>query len=354
MFGFAKATLAGVKARRVVLVKPSALGDVVHSLPVLYALRQRFPDARLAWIVNQTYAPLLENLAVLDEIIEFDRNVLSGGLRGMWRFAAFLSRLRRCRFDLAIDLQGLLRTGLMVQATAAPVRVGLGSTREGASWFYTHILPVPSMNMHAVDRYWLVAEALGVGSTPKRFCLPIAETERQWTDRLLHPLSRPWIMASLGTRWETKRWPAAHFVGLLRRTMQHFGGTAIFVGGGDEQRWSQEAAAAVSPSLDLTGRTSLKQLAALLARADLMLGNDSGPLHLAAAYGRPTVAPFTCTSPERTGPYGQPLAAVATRVDCAASYLKRCRRMVCMDELTPDRLWPAVTATLETWQRTSA
>src|SRR5262245_16858641 len=132
--------LADYPARRIVLIKPSALGDVVHALPVLTALRRRFPAAHLAWVVNRTYEPLLRGHPDLDETIPFER-----GRRGVWSAlkynAGFLAGLRRRRFDLVVDLQGLFRSGLMTLATGAARRVGLASAREGASWFYTDRVP---------------------------------------------------------------------------------------------------------------------------------------------------------------------------------------------------------------------
>ncbi len=343
-------------ARRIALIKPSALGDIVHALPVLAALRQRFPLAHLTWIVNQSYASLLENHPDLNAVLPFDRGALRGGwLSSAWGFVKFLQQIRRRHFDLVIDLQGLLRTGLMTWASRAPLRIGLRSAREGARWCYNHVVDDSGPNVHAVDRYWLVAEALGIGDIPKRFHLPLNPVAAQWANEQLDRMPRPWTMMNVGTRWETKRWPTNYFADLGRRALHTFGGTVVLVGGPDEVLLAEVVRCAVpQPVLDLTGRTSLPQLVAILAQADVVVSNDSGPLHLAAALCRPVVAPFTCTSPLRTGPYGMLSGAVPTTVWCAASYRKTCDRMDCMKELTPDRLWPLLKALLEPWQRRSA
>jgi ADP-heptose:LPS heptosyltransferase len=140
----------------------------------------------------------------------------------------------------------------------------------------------------------------------------------------------------------------------LRRIQSHFGGTAVFVGGGDDTSLSQSAISELTgPSLNLTGRTSLPQLAAVLARADLMLANDTGPLHLAVALGRPVVAPYTCTKVRLTGPYGEGTHGIESRIWCQGSYLRRCGRLECMAELTADRLWPAVEGVLNRWHSSS-
>jgi lipopolysaccharide heptosyltransferase I len=342
-----------INAKRVALIKPSALGDIVHALPVLSALRVRFPRAHITWIVNEAYEPLLEGHPDLDATLAFDRN---GGASD---FVRFLGRIRRQRFDLVIDLQGLLRSGLMAWLSGARRRIGLFSAREGARWAYTDVLAAlggkGQGDFHAVDRYWLVAEALGVGNLPKQFVVPIQERDRTWTLDRLSGWQRPWLMMNLGTRWETKRWPVRHFVELARRSTAKVGGSIILVGSEGEARLAGAFVQELpQQTLNLTGATTLGQLAAVLEQAELMVSNDSGPLHLAAALGRPVVAPFTCTSPVRTGPYGQAGGAVATRLWCAASYLKTCSRMECMTELTPDRLWPVLEHHLKTWQRRSA
>ncbi len=164
-------------------------------------------------------------------------------------------------------------------------------------------------------------------------------------------LPRPWVAVAVGAKWVTKRWPAAHFAELMNRAQAHFGGSAVFVGSGDDTALSQQVIANLrGPSLDLTGKTSLPRLAATLSLADVMVGNDTGPLHLAAALGRPCVAPYTCTRVARHGPYTQAANCVETSVACAGSYLKKCGNMVCMPELTADRLWPKLAEVLDTWR----
>lgn len=339
--------------RRIALIKPSALGDIVQALPVLAALRQRFPQAHIAWIINQSYAPLLENHPDLDEILPFDRGAWKKGIyAGLTATLAFFRLLRKRHFDLAIDLQGLLRSGLFTWATAAPTRIGLASAREGARFFYTHQATDHRETEHAVDRYWRVAEALSLGHLPKRFVLPVNEQADAWAHATLNDLPRPWIALSVGSRWLTKRWPPEHFRELLRRSLP-FGGSALFVGAREEAPLADLASENLPlPTRNLAGRTTLPQLTALLRRADVMLSNDTGPLHLAAALGVPIVAPYTCTQVRRNGPFDQAHRAVETTVPCAGSYIRQCDRLDCMRELTPERLWPLLQEILNRWQRT--
>jgi lipopolysaccharide heptosyltransferase I len=348
-----RSPLAEYDARRVVLIKPSALGDIVHALPVLTALRRRYPSAHLTWVVNRTYEPLLRGHPDLDATLPFDRGASRAGWRrGACNYVSFFRELRRRRFDLAVDLQGLLRSGLMVAATGAGRRVGLATAREGAAWFYTDVVPVPCPSaIHAVDRYGLVAEALGAGAGPKAFRVPVGAEARAWAEEALRDCPRPWLMVGVGSRWPTKRWPPEHFATLTALAQARFGGTAVFVGGPDEAPLAEAVRAALAgPARNFSGRTSLPQLAGLLDRADVMLANDTGPLHLAAALGRPVVAPYTCTRVALTGPYGAFERAVETKVWCAGSCVKRCARMECMAELTPQRLWPVLHEVLLRWQ----
>jgi lipopolysaccharide heptosyltransferase I len=353
MAGRSRPPLNEYPARRIALLKPSALGDVVHTLPVLTALRQRYPRAHITWVVNRSYEPLLVGHRDLDATLPFDRGAARAG---WWRatrmWTQLMLELRRRCFDLVVDLQGLFRTGLMAAATRAPRRVGLSTAREGASWFYTDVVPVADPEgLHAVDRCWLVAAALGAGHLDKEFHVPLADEARAWAGEALAGCPRPWLVLGVGSRWATKRWPPPHFAALARRARAEFGGTVIFIGAREEAVLSQAVRERLTgPVVDLAGATTLPQLAAILARADAVLANDTGPLHLAAALGRPVVAPYTCTRLRLSGPYGQEAGSVETSVWCRGSYLKRCARMECMDELTPERLWPQLREVLLSWQ----
>ncbi|MBM3978914.1 MAG: glycosyltransferase family 9 protein [Planctomycetes bacterium] len=344
-------SLDRIDARRIALVKPSALGDIVHSLPVLTALRARFPAARITWVVNRAYESLLTGHPDLTDTLPFDRGAFKG-VRAVGALCSFVAGMRRCRFDLVIDMQGLLRSGLMAWASGAPRRVGFRDAREGGRYAYTHKIASPARDTgHAVDRMWAVAEAFGVGHLPKTFRVPLQPAEVSAARDTLAALPRPVVAVAIGAKWLTKRWPPAHFAEALNRAHSHFGGSCVFIGAPDDTALSLEVASKLrGPALDLTGRTSLPRLAAVLSQCDAMLGNDTGPLHLAAALGVPCVAPYLCTRVALHGPYQQSSRCVETNVACAGSYLKKCGNMACMPELTADRLWPKLAETLDAWR----
>jgi lipopolysaccharide heptosyltransferase I len=339
---------------RIAIVKPSALGDIVHALPVLSALRGAYPDSHIAWVVNQSFEGLLTGHPDLNETIPFDR----AGARGIFtapRYAArFAQRLRQHEYDLVVDLQGLLRTGLMTAAMRAKRKVGFADAREGARFAYGETVSPPA-GIHAVDRNWAVAAYLGAGAQPKRFVVPVDPAEHTAVRKEFHDLPRPWFAVAVGAKWVTKRWPPGHFGELLARAQREFGGTAIFVGVKDDAALAAEAMSHLpAASVDLCGKTSVPKLTALLSLADVMVANDTGPLHLAAALNVPCVAPYTCTKVSRHGPYTSLAGGVETTVACAGSYLKSCPNgTVCFSDLTADRLWPALAGVLSQWQRRS-
>jgi lipopolysaccharide heptosyltransferase I len=336
--------LAELNPARVCLIKPSSLGDVVHALPVLSALRRLWPRAHIAWVVNRGLRGLIEGHPELSEVIPFDRSRARATIDGLMSMACFLQELRRRRFDLTIDLQGLLRSGLMGWATGARVRVGLAEAREGASRFYTHRVPTLEGSIHMVDRMLRVSREFGASVDSPSFLLPPNENARAWARSTLRGMPRPRLVLNVGARWLTKRWPPSRFAEIARRADRELGAGLIAVGAPEDRPLIESLKLALGPStlLDLCGRTDLPQLAALAAESDVFLSNDTGPLHLALAAGTHAVGVYTCSDPRKTGPYGDRGVAVATQVWCSASCLKRCPRMECMGELTPDRVWPAV------------
>ncbi len=341
--------LADLEPRRVCIIKPSSLGDVVHAFPVLHALRTRWPNAHIAWVINRSLRSLVDGHPEIDEVILYDRAKAGFSREGLHTIGSLFHRLRRGRFDLTIDLQGLLRSGLMAGATMAPIRVGMRGSREGASWFYSHQTSGPVGSCHEVDRLLQLAEAFGAVPSPARFVLAVSDQDREWARRVLEPLPGPRIAFNPGARWMTKRWPPEHFAEVARRAAVELGAGLIAVGANEDRPLVEALRKPLGPvpMLDLCGKTTLPQLAALASELDLFVSNDTGPLHLAAATGAKVIGIFTCTNPGRTGPYGENARVVTSKIWCAASYVKTCDRLDCMTELTPARVWHAVREELQ-------
>lgn len=345
-------TLHTLDARSICIIKPSALGDVIQSLPLLRALRDRFPKARISWVINRELAPLLEGHRGIDKLIPFDRH---GSIRDWNRL---LSGLNEAEFDLAFDLQGLARTGLMLLATRAAVRVGLETAREGAHLACNCVLPNTSRQLPAHRLYWRVAEILGLGDLPQDADVPLQPAAAQWAAAQLAPLARPLLAVNPGAKWKTKRWPVERFAVVAGKAARHHRCGLVLLAGPGETALSAMLEKLLQDFVprqsvvNLGGQTSLPQLAAVLQQVDAVVTNDSGPMHLAAALGTPVVGVFTCTSPLRSGPAGSRHELVATEVSCAASYRKQCPHhgpghMACMDELQTGRVVAALAHLLE-------
>lgn len=334
--------------RRILIIKPSSLGDVIHALPVLHGLRQRYPEARISWLISTSCMGLIEGHPDLDEIIPFDRRRY-GKVGRSWRvtreFARFALNLRARRFDLVLDLQGLFRSGFFAWISGAGVRMGFTSTREFGWIFHTHRVYVPPRDMHAIDRNYLFARRLGFADMPIRFNLPVNEDARTAVAAMLNQEGirpgQPYALIAPGTRWETKVWPAEYFAEVARYVRSRHGLPVVLAGAPDElaiARRVQELAG--GPITNLAGRTSLQQMSALVAGAAVAVMNDTGPMHLAAALGKPLVAIYGPTNAARTGPYHRPESVARLDLDCSPCYLKRLKDCPhghkCLKGLTPE------------------
>jgi lipopolysaccharide heptosyltransferase II len=338
--------------RRICIIKPSALGDVVQALPLLPVLRQQYPRARISWVINRELSDLLVGHPHLDDRLLYDR-------RGTWRdWRRLLGELRRGQFDLTIDLQGLLRSAVMSLASRAPVRVGLQTAREGARHAANCIIPDSGWMVPAHSLYWRVAETLKLGEMKRQTLIHVGRDDRDWAERQFAGLSRPVLAVHPGARWDTKRWPVEKFALVACKAMRVYGFSVVIVGASAEIETGRNLERLLRrfvPSktvLNLTGRTTLKKLAAVLNASDVLLTSDSGPMHLAAGLGTPVLGVFTCTSPQRSGPPGRQHELVATEVACAASYRKRCPHsgklhMACMEELPTQRVCRALVRLME-------
>ncbi|MBU0718290.1 MAG: lipopolysaccharide heptosyltransferase I [Planctomycetes bacterium] len=329
-----RATLAGQSFSRILIVKPSSLGDVVHALPVLHGLRTRYPQATIDWLVNSSLAPLIEEHPQLSRIVPFDRRRyarLASDPKAARDFARFVRELRKRKYEVVIDLQGLFRTGFLAWASGAPVRIGFRDAREGARFFYTHRLQVDDPNMHAVDRNYLAASMLGFADVPIVFEIGLTDRLRREAAGLLRDNGaaegRPVAVVAPGARWETKRWPAERFAETIDALQATSERRVVLVGGPDEyDLCARIAALCQSTPIVLAGQTSLRQLAAVIELADVVLCHDSGAMHLAAALGRPLLCLTGPTNPRRTGPYRRLDDVLRVDLDCSPCYLRRLSR----------------------------
>ena len=301
--------------RAIALVKLSALGDVVHATPVVEALADAFPAARLTWVVERRAAALLHDHPRLAEVITLDTRAWravrapSAVLQLGRTLRELRQRLRGARFDVALDLQGLVKSGVVTAATGAPLRVGFaaGFRRERLNGLFTnrHVTPPPSA-AHVVDQYLALLEPLG--ATPRRvvFRLPSRAAAEARVDEFfaqtgLKPHARL-VVLNPGAGRPAKRWPVERFRELAARLTAETNARVLVLWGPGEQAAAETIAEAKGAVL--APPTDLDTLVAVMRRASLVVAADTGPLHVAAAVGVPCVGLYGPTSATRNGPYG--------------------------------------------------
>lgn len=312
--------------RRILLIKPSALGDVVHAMPIAHLLKLRWPEARLSWLVARPFADIPRRHPDVDDVIVFDRRGRETGRR----LLDLLLHLRDERFDLTIDLQGLLRSAAMTLATTAATRVGFAYAREASPLAYNLRVGARPGHRHAIERYLDVTERLGCGRGPVRFDFGIDDADRAHASFLAR--GRRVALLMPGTNWPTKRWPAEKFEAVAKWLRASTDLEPLVAGAKD----AQELASAIPSARSVAGMTTIHQLAALIERADAVVSNDSGPMHIAAALNRPMVALFGPTDPIRTGPWQMGDRVIRLDLACSPCLSRRCSHQSCLRHLDPD------------------
>jgi lipopolysaccharide heptosyltransferase I len=332
--------------QRILLIKPSAIGDVVHTLPILKLVRNRYPSAHLAWLVTPACSGLLEGHPLLDEVILFDRRRYGKGWKSphsLFGLTSFTRELRRRKFDLVLDLQGLFRSGWLAWQTRAPIRVGFSNAREFAPLFYTHRVDVGDVEQHATDRYLKVAAAIGCDTGPIEYVFNTTADDRALvTEKVGH--NRPYAVLLPGTNWPTKRWPVERFAALSWALKERLGFETIVAGGPDDVALAEKIG-----GNNLAGKTTLRELVALLERASLVVANDSGPMHIATALNRPLVTVYGPTNPIRTGPYGRMDSVVRLDIPCSPCYSRKCSHQSCLQWLGIEAVMQLAQTQLEVW-----
>jgi lipopolysaccharide heptosyltransferase I len=346
--------LRGRAFQRILLIKPSAVGDVIHTLPVLAKLRARYSNARIDWLLTPAIAELIRHNPDLSNVVLFPRQEFTRPWRlgplaaGVLRL---LTAIRGNRYDLVIDLHGQFRSALLSLVSGARVRIGFDrprrerwdspgrrlvaeayrhgwtGAREGAWAAYTHRIAIPTLDVHAIDRYLWLGPLLGLDDGPPAFHVPVPPDAAARVDALLQAeglTDRPLAVLVPGTTWQTKHWHVAGFSAVARHLCRT-GRAVALAGSANEAVLCRAVAEACPGARDLCGRTTLSDLAALTRRADVCVTNDSGSMHLAVALGRPVVSILGPTDPLWIGPYGRPRAVVRRDMACAPCYRRRLR-----------------------------
>ena len=292
--------------RSILIIKPSALGDIVLALPALHALRAHFKQANIAWLVRPEFAPLLDDHPELNSVVLFDRK----DLHTPGPIMALIRTLRSQRFDLVFDFQGLFRSAFLARASGSPLRYGMANSRECAPWFYTHRVKPDTDNLHLVDMYLKMVQQAGAAEAPAQFILPDTDADRHTLFGLLEEKGvdpAQYAVFVPGSAHDTKCWPHERFARVAEKLHHDHGLPVVATGSKSEAHAiDRMAQASETPIINLAGQTNLLTLCALLRHAKLVISNDTGPGHIASALGVPLVMLFSWSNPARIYPYARP------------------------------------------------
>jgi len=333
--------------KNILIIKLSAIGDVIHALPVAPALKQRFPQAKITWIVEQPAYDLLTNNPCIDEIIVFEKPKFKS-FSGFFRHAPGFSRmLRERRFDLVLDLQGLFKSAAISLFSGATERLVYCHAREGSGSVGKKICG-PNQDGHIVEQYLDVVREMGCTVNQPDFSLYITETEAGAAETIasqagLAIKGKSYIVLIPGTNWPSKCWPVNYFAQLAEKIFEA-GHIPVFVGSKAEAAMVREIVkSSTLPPIDLTGKTTLKKLAHIMKNACAVVAGDTGPMHLAAALNTPVVALFGPTCPRRNGPYGSGHLVLTTTQSCQGCWKRKCPEgKDCMADISIDEVFKAV------------
>lgn len=360
---------------KVLIIRLSALGDIVHGLPAAAHLKRRLPGLRLSWLVEPAGIPLLTGNPAVDSVISFPKKKWLQQLRSVSKLgataleaSAFLKELRTPQFDAAIDFQGLLKSGLLAAGSGAPRRIGFKGTREGAERFLTHALDVGDYfgsGTHVVEHNLRLAEYASrlllnepSDNSDSRipsyindgldFPLPTPDEQRMEKAKGLlgKESGEEGVVFIPGTTWPSKIWPAEHWTRLGKLCLERFPGRLLLLGADLEKESNAKLASELGERvIDLSGKTDILDLIAIFQLAKLVVGADTGPLHLAAACGKAaTLGIFGSTPSGRNGPYGKKAESIQLSLECQPCFMKVCplKTLACLKELSPEQVFEKI------------
>ncbi len=341
------------KKPNILIIKLSAVGDVVHSLPFLEVLRDRFPSAMIDWVVEEDASGIVESHPEIDRLIIFPRKswlkrfIKKGEYIGVGKeVTKFLKELKGRRYDIVVDLQGLLKSGILTFLANGKRKIALNGGREGSLIFTNEKVAIPDPDLHALDKYLCIARYLGATNPVWNGQIPIYDTDEEHVDYLLGGIGYNSTLVAVNpmAKWESKLWELHRFASLADTIKEELGAGVVFTGSeGDKAAIEDIRSGMKTRALNLAGKTTLKELAYLYQKCAAVICTDTGPMHVAAAMGSAVVvALFGPTSPLRTGPYGAKHRVIRAGLECSPCFRKRCDDMSCMKKITVEMVFDTV------------
>lgn len=320
---------------KILIVKPSSLGDVVHSLAFLNSLKENFPSLIIHWIVAKEFENLLNKHPLIEKVFVIDKSRWKSIKHIPDTVKEFLNigkQLKNERYDLVIDIQGLLRSGILTWLSKAPIKVGFREAREFSSFFYNRKISV-SINKHAVLRYLDMAKELGCQINSIKFPLPEPQ-EPSWLNNFEN-----FVVIIPSARWQSKNWPIPYFVELIKMLPYNF----LIVGSKyDEVDALKIEKYTEGKAKSVAGKTSLTQLIEVFKKSLFVITPDTGTMHLAVACDKKVVALFGPTDPARTGPFGNGHLIIKSKLFCSPCFKKFCYEQKCMKNISPEIVYDKI------------
>lgn len=334
---------------KILIVRLSAIGDVIHSLPTAYALRQKYPNAQIDWLVEEQSYPLVSLNPYLDNVIILPRKrwkklIKKDVIKGLKSFFSFFKNLRAENYNITLDLQGLFKSAISSFFVNPALRMGPVDGRELSTLFYQAKIDVPEKKVHRIEKYLHFAGALDAEMNKIDYGLKITPVIKSRVSRLFeeHKIvtNKKIIIINPFTNWESKNWFLERYFSLANELIKN-GYYVIFTGSRDDKEAIDNFIAINEESFsNLAGKTDLQELTELYNRADLYIGGDTGPTHLAAAVGTPVVSLMGPTDPETNGPLGKGHAVIQDNsLECIRCWDRHCsRKMQCMKSISVEQV----------------
>jgi len=337
----------------ILVIKLSAIGDVVHSLPLLEVLKDRFPLSNIDWVVEEDASGIIEDHPDINHLIVFPRKywikkiIKKGEYRNVGKeVSRFLKELKKKKYDIVIDLQGLFKSGILTFISRGRRKIALNGGREASSIFVNERVAIPDPNIHALERYLYIARHLGVTEFNWNGQISTNATDKTYVDHLLQEIGNDRTLVAVNpmAKWETKLWSLDRFACLADRIKKELGAVVIFTGSENDTKTIKTILLKMNTkALNLAGKSSLKELAYLYQKCAVVISTDTGPMHVAAAMTSPVVIGlFGPTSPFKTRPYGSKHRVIRAGLECSPCFKKKCDDRSCMKEITVDMVFEAV------------
>jgi len=340
----------------ILIVKLSAIGDVLHTLPALNAIRKHYPDASITWLVEEDAAPLIQGHKALDRVLVSKRKRWLKALRSISflntikEIYGFIKALRDTRYDMIFDFQALLKSGILIALARGQRRIGFGKGLEHMEHSYIFLnerVPAVDMEIHALTRGMMLLNAVGIPTNEVEYKLPVSDHDRKKIHELMkqHGINgvKSLIVINPMAKWETKLWPSDRFTQLADKIISRYEVKIVFTGSSEDRLSIDRIISDMKHrAINLSGKTTLMELAVLYEKAAFVISTDTGPMHLAAAVGTPVVALFGPTAPWRTGPYGSGNKVVRIDMACSPCFKKQCKTINCMRQITVSQVFEGI------------